>query len=506
MISPFHGNSTPFTLPSNIVYFHDWRYVNPGEYRWVGQTGQDVPMFTPDPFPPMAYEYHAMPMGIRLRAMPVTKTEPVLTADQDNGVILFGGSLIHEDGKYRLWYEIWPREHYASEKIGQCNLLKYAESDNGIDWQFPSLGLIDREGSKNNSYVFGGDSSPAAGFHGGCVFNDVSAPSSERYKIFHYGQVAPEYVERYARERPGEVDQFHLHKPWGVFGAVSPDGFHWTPIADPLVIQTSDTHNVCEYDPVLGQYVAYCRSWFFLRRTVGRMATKDFRRFPLPEELMWPGPSMDPHETWYANGKTKMPGTTDYHVMFPMRWSLTEDKFDFFLATSPDNINWQFVPGGPVCEKGSAGNWDGGVVVPGLGLVNLPGDRTGILFEASPVPHKHPRHPPLGALAWATWPKGRLVALQAPTQGSFSLWPLKFTGRNVHLNFKTSLAGFVKVEAVSHDGKILHSFDDCDFLIGDHIDRKVTWKGQSDLGHAEGTSVTLKFRLQNAELYSVEFK
>ena len=32
MKSPFHNLLSPFDLPSNIVYFHDWRYVNPGAY------------------------------------------------------------------------------------------------------------------------------------------------------------------------------------------------------------------------------------------------------------------------------------------------------------------------------------------------------------------------------------------------------------------------------------------------------------------------------------------
>ncbi len=507
MISPFHGNNYPFELPSNIVYFHDWRYVNTGGYCWVGSNEEPLPLFMSDPVPPAHYQYHAMPIGIRLQAMPAKKSEPVIFPDPINEVVLFGGSLIHEDGRYRLWFETWPYEDLPIPgRMGFNNLLRYAESENGTNWKFPAQGLIERNDSRNNNIVFGGTSSPSTGFHGSCVFKDSSAPASERYKIFHYGYVSQEHTEKYLRERPEEVDRFHLAKPTGLFGAVSPDGFHWTPLPDPLLIQTSDTHNICEYDPVLGQYVAYCRSWYFNRRTIGRTATKDFRRFPLPEELFWPAGHMQPYETWYANGKTKMPGTNDYHVMFPMRWGLTEDKFDFFLAASPDNVVWNFVPSGPVCAPGNAGDWDGGVVVPGLGMVNLPGDKMGILMEASHVPHKFPRKPPLGVLAWATWPKGRLVALQAQGEGSFSLWPLKFKGRTVHLNFKTALTGYIKVQASDSEGKILHAFDDCDHPCGNHLDRVLTWKGESDLGHSPDSPVTLAFQLRNAELYSVEFK
>jgi len=507
MPSPLHGNRPPFELPSNVVYFHDWRYVKPGGYRWVGQDGQRVPMWTLDPVPPMRYEFVDMPVGIRLVAQPATKTEPVLTPEQADAIFLFGGTLIHEAGRYRLWYDCWPKEHIGSDHMGTFNYVRYAESDNGVDWALPSLGLIEYNGSRDNNIVYGPPLTPETGYHGGCVFKDPSAPPPERYKAFYLGRVSPEALAKYMKERPNDADPFHLHRnPCGLCGAVSPDGLQWTPIPDPLVVQTSDTHNVCTYDVVSEKYVAYCRSWFFNRRTIGRMETDDFRRFPLPEELFWPNAMMQPYETWYANAKTMMPGTTDYHIMFPMRWSLIQDKFDFHLATSPDGVVWAFVPGGPVCEPGIPGAWDGGVVAPGLGLVDLPDERMGILIAGSPVPHKHPRRPPMGALAWAWWPKDRLVALQAPIEGSFALWPVKCPGRTVHLNVRTAVAGFVQVEALGPDGEVLpgRSFDRCDRINGDHLDHVVTWSGQADLGHPEGEAVTLRFRMRSAELFAVK--
>lgn len=508
MPSPLHGNQPPFVLASNVVYFHDWRYVNPGAYRWLKPDGQSAGLFTLDPVPAMRYEFVHMPLGIGLVAQKATKTEPVLTPEKADAIFLFGGTLIHEDGRYRLWYDCWPKEHIGSEHMGNFNYVRYAESDNGVDWKLPSLGLIEYEGSRDNNIVYGPSLTPKTGYHGGCVFSDPSAPAHERYKAFHLGYVSSDALAKFRKERPDDIDPIALGGPWGLFGATSPDGLRWTPMPDPLVIQNSDTHNVCTYDVATGKYVAYCRSWFFYRRTIGRMESDDFRRFPLPEELFWPNALMEPYDTWYANAKTIMPGTTDYHVMFPMRWRLTEDKFDFHLATSPDGVVWGFVPGGPVSERGDPGAWDAGVVAPGLGLVDLPGDRMGILFAGSPVPHKHPRRPPLGALAWAWWPKDRLVALEAPVEGSFSLWALKFQGRTVHLNFRTPVTGFVQVEACGPDENVLpgRSFAECDRLSGDHLDHVVTWKGQADLGHPEAEAVTLRFRMRSAKLFAVKFR
>ena len=160
-----------------------------------------------------------------------------------------------------------------------------------------------------------------------------------------------------------------------------------------------------------------------------------------------------------------------------------------------------------MAKPGPAGSWDGGVVVPGHGLVNLPDHRTGMLVEGSPYPHKHPRPAGLGALGWAWWPQDRLVALRADEMGSFALFPLIFEGRTVHLNVNTTFAGHVLVEAVGTDGEVLpgRSFADCDIISGDNLDQKVSWGGETDLGHNDGDPVTLRFRMRTAELYSVKF-
>ena len=524
MPSPYHGLTPPFQLPSDIVYFHDWRYVDTGGFRWVGPDGQRVPMWGLEPIPPMHLEYSNMALGIHLEAQPAQKTEPVLTPENTGELFLFGGTCIHDEGRYRLWYECWPKEDIgdgpsarsgaargaAADRMGIFNLLRYAESDDGVDWRLPSLGLVEHLGDRENNIVYGGPVTPETGYHGGSVFKDPSAPPEERYKAFYLGHLSQEGLARYQEQRPDDVDPFQsgAARVAALCGGVSPDGLAWTPLPEPLLVQTSDTHNVCTYDVVTKKYVAYVRSWYFNRRTIGRSETDDFRRFPLPEELFWPNATSAPYDLWYANAKTMMPGTVDYHVMFPLRWSLPEDRFEFHLATSPDGIVWGFVPGGAVCKPGEADAWDAGVTAPGLGMVALPGDRIGILYAGSPVPHKYPRRPPLGALAWAWWPKGRLVALRAPLEGSFALYPLRVAGRTVHLNFRTPPAGYIRVEAVGPDGKVLprRSFADCDTLSGDHLDRVVTWHGKTDLGHPPDTAVTLRFRLRSADLFSVEFK
>ena len=74
--------------------------------------------------------------------------------------------------------------------------------------------------------------------------------------------------------------------------------------------------------------------------------------------------------------------------------------------------------------------------------------------------------------------------------------------------FKTVPGGSVKVQVMDRKYQPLpgRSFDDCDWLVGDHLDRKVTWKGEADLGHQGEGPISLGFQIRCGELYSVEFK
>jgi hypothetical protein len=506
MSSPYHGHRAPYRLPSNKVLFHDWRYVHTGGLTWETDEGETRPLLSPDPVPSMNYVHHDMPTGISIAAQPAEKSDPVLWPDEED-IWLFGGSLIHVDGMYRLFVECWPEENFSDDRGGHFNIVRYFESDNGVEWWQPPLGMVDHRGSRANNVVYGAPLTGEVGYHGGSVFLDPSAPPAERYKGWHLGNVSHEVRDRFRRDRPNDIDPNVGNTDYccGLYGATSPDGIAWTHNPEPMVIQHSDTQNVCTWDSVREKYVAYCRMWLYDRRTIGRMESDDFRDFTLPEVVFWPGADMAPHDLWYNNAKTIMPGTVDYHVMFPVRWDLRTDEFTYELATSPDGITWTMVPGGPVNQPGGTGDWDAGVVVPGVGLVDLPGDRTGMLFEGSPIPHKHPRKAPLGKLAWATWKKDRLCALDCPQDGSFALQPLLFDGNTVRLNAETGFAGFIEVEADGPDGLLPgYSFEECDRINGDMLDRTVSWNGKSAIVPSD-TPVRLRFRMRDAKLFAVQF-
>ncbi len=514
MQTPLYGVDTPFKLRSNIVYFHDWRYVRPGQFDWLGPNDERVPMFGLGDVPPMHYLVREGTIGVTLRAEPAVKSPVVITAAEHEHTSIFAGSLIHEDGVYRLWYESWLRKDMTKREAGSNNALRYAESRDGVHWKLPNVGAYKNPGDKRHNIVYGAELTAHTRFHGGSVFKDPSAPKAERYKAFHLSNVKAKEYAKFIKRRPDAFDTqgaMHIERKGHcgcLRGATSPDGITWKPLRDPLLVQNSDTHNICEYDPFLKKYVAYVRAWYFGRRSIGRCETDDFRNFPRPENVFWPDAAQLPYDLWYANAKTVMPDAPDYHVMFPLRWRMIDDTFDFHLATSPDNVVWGLVPGSPVCKPGEPNDWDAATVVPGKGLVELPGDRIGVLYTGTGLPHKYPRRPPLGAIAWATWKKGRLVAMHCPLDGRVTLQPLQVTGRTMKLNHRTVKSGHIRVEIATGDQEALpgRSFADCDPIRGDELDRVVTWKGQSDLAYPEGAIIIVRFEMRQSDLFSVKFE
>ena len=101
------------------------------------------------------------------------------------------------------------------------------------------------------------------------------------------------------------------------------------------------------------------------------------------------------------------------------------------------------------------------------------------------------------------------VSLNAPMSGGDLVTkPVVFAGKTLSLNFATSAAGSLRVELLDRSGKPLpgYTFDDCDELFGDTLDRTVTWKSRADLSSLTGRVVRIRFVLRDADLFAFQFR
>ena len=107
----------------------------------------------------------------------------------------------------------------------------------------------------------------------------------------------------------------------------------------------------------------------------------------------------------------------------------------------------------------------------------------------------------------ATWPKGRLVALQCDEEGEFATLAVVPRGNALRLNASVKPTGYIRV-AVRKFGSGTdipgRTFDDADRIVGDGLAVPVTWHGEERLNH-EGAPVLLRFQLRQAKLFGVEF-
>lgn len=86
--------------------------------------------------------------------------------------------------------------------------------------------------------------------------------------------------------------------------------------------------------------------------------------------------------------------------------------------------------------------------------------------------------------------------------------PLVFSGDRLVINYATSAAGSLRVEVQDMEGQPFPGFSlsDCREIIGDEIERPVTWKGRQDLRQLSGKPVRLRFVMKDADLYSLRFR
>jgi hypothetical protein len=370
------------------------------------------------------------------------------------------------------------------------------ESDDGFAWGEPTRCSIQIAGQ--------------SGFDGLTFFVDPAAPATERYKFVYcarfdeklYAAQLGEYLRWPARHRDERIRE---DRAYGIFAAVSPDGVDWRPLPQPLLVHPSDTDTTVLWDAGIERYVMYTRMMREGRRWIGRAESEDFRRWGPVQPVIWPRLDDPPDYDFYLNGYTRYPGLPEYQLMFPMVYRRYTERSEVRVYSSADGVAWNQVPGGPVIEPGGPGEWDCEFIGSGKDLVPFGAGRMATPYSGTTYPHKHPRWPAVWDawnLGWAWWPEDRLCALQADYQGEVWTDPVVPAGRRLRLNFRTPMAGLVRVGVEGVAGR---SVEDCDPLVGDWTDRVVSWCGQSDLGTAEGQPVVLRVQLRCAELFSVAF-
>ncbi len=407
--------------------------------------------------------------------------EVVLTTDapwEGNTSAYF--TVFRDGDRFRMYYR---GSHYDTEtkKATHREVTCYAESKDGIHWTKPKLGFFEFEGSKANNIVLDG-----IGAHCFAAFKDdhSECPPSARYKGI-------------ARGRP-------VGKK-GLYVFQSPDGKRWSLIKNEPVITEGafDSQNLAFWDAKEGLYREYHRTFVDGKRAIMTGTSPDFVRWSDPVLLTYQ--KGIPAQHLYTNAVQPYSRAPHLLMGFPTRYLPNEgQRVEPTLMVSRDGRHFHrwldpVIPeSAPKDRGGNRSNYMA------WGIVEIPGRPNHLSVYATEAYYSGPD----SRLRRFEFRKDGFVSVRAGARvGELLTKPLKFAGSKLELNYSTSSTGSLRVEIQNADGVPIPGFTlaDCPALRGDHVDKAVGWKPDTDLAHLAGDSVRLRFVLNDADLYALRF-
>jgi hypothetical protein len=440
---------------------------------------------------------------------------------------------VFRDGDlYRMYYRgsdvVYTKDGYSSPHPEVCC---YAESTDGVHWKRPELGLFEFEGSKKNNIVWMGP-----GSHNFAPFLDENpkCPAEQRYKAL--------------------AGSFRV----GLWAFVSSDGKRFRKMQQKAVIAKGafDSLNLAFWDSESGLYREFHRD-FRGGRDIRTATSEDFLNWTESRFLNY-----SPHAHGHlpksaqpirdADPNNKLPGRVSQlytnqvipyyraphiYLGFPTRyidrgWTYSAQHLprleyrklraaksrregtavtDGMLMASRDGLNFHVWPESFIRPGLRATqSWFYGDTYQNHGLVE-----TRSMFEDGGndlsiyvSENSHQDHP--GQFRRYTSRIDGFVSLTAPLEGGeLVTQPIRFDGQRLSLNLSTSAAGSVRVEIQTPGGKAVpgYSLAESHPLYGDSLDLKAAWTGKdADVGELVGKSVRLRFRVEDADVFSYRFE
>lgn len=406
-------------------------------------------------------------------------------------------TVLQDGAKFRMYYRGLPKAGAdGSANESTC----YAESDDGVHWTKPDLGLHEVNGTRRNNVVLAG-MPPFS--HNFAPFIDTrpGTPTTERLKALAGTSKS------------------------GLVAFVSEDGVRWRKLREAPVLTKGafDSQNVAFWSAAEGWYVTYFRTWtsgeFRGYRTISRATSDDFLEWSEPVPMSF---GETPLEHLYTNQTHPYFRAPHIYIALPMRFLpgrqvLTDTQAGelgvnrgyasdcaeavFMTSRGGDRYDRTFMEG--FIRPGlDLGNWASRAGLTALGVI--PTGPT----EMSLYKQAHYAQPTCHLLRFTLRTDG-FASVNAPFQGGEMITrPLSFTGANLVINFSTGAAGSIRVEVQGPGGKPLpgHALADATEIIGDAIERVVTWKQGADLSGLSGKPVRLRFVMKDADLYSLRFR
>ncbi len=458
---------------------------------------------------------------------PYQTGEMLITADQPHeeaGMAYLYSSVLKDAGLVRVWYDL--------AGSGERR-VSYAESQDGIHFTKPELGLHEVDGSTANNVVIPGV------IGGGSVWIDPKAPPEHRFKT---------------QAKSYQPTRFPMHS--------SPDGLHWDLFLEPDLSGATDTQTVVFWDVAIQRYVMYTREWIrspspLNYRAVRRLESDDLKEWGSQSRILEPDeadlatyeklitehPRRGPMDTrpvdYYGATVFKYPwddseernGVDDrvYLMLAQAFWHFTDRGYDGELGPYVRDVRLAVSRDGKTFHRagnraaflrpGPAGRFDSKEVWALPHPIQMKDeiwvyyagtnrDRTSRPDSARIDPHA-PDGKGLGGIGRAIMRLDGFVSADAPYEGGELVTPaIRFEGSRLELNVDTAGGGSVLVELLDDDLEPIEGFsrEDATPVNGNSVRMSVRWGEVSDVSALAGTPVRIRFVMRDCKLYAFQFR
>ena len=413
--------------------------------------------------------------------------------------VLFFPRVFHDPGDraapFRMWYD-------AGFTGSERRSYGYAESDDGLTWRFPELGIVDIAGSRANNVVRRGAYCMCLVDHARYRTVDGSTDPERRFVLLYTGG-----------------DRFSA--------AYSPDGFHWTDDPDnPVYLDTEnrmeDRLNGC-WDPLRNRYLVtagysgrpddgftgkppFHRDGY--RRLVAQTTSTDLRRWTPFRPIVVSDPEEEGPMREFYGMQPVVRGSLYLGFLRVLRDDLPADPGGPVhgigwteLCTSRDGEHWTRQDGVLLDRGRRPGSWDHAMAW--VGECVTVGDRELIYYSGYARGHKMGIWDGDRQLGVATLRRDGFVSYDAGAEAPGTLRTRPFVWNASRLTVNAQIRGELRVRLLDEAGLPVPGcfFRDCRPLIGAGVTQEVRWTGSP--ASLRGRVVRLEFRLRDAELYAI---
>lgn len=460
-------------------------------------------------------------------------------------------SIVRDTDRYRM-YMTKLFSKYVTDHWEDCgSAVSYLESEDGIHWERPVLGLYAFKGNYENNIILMDDGELSYDAVSVFIDENPDCPTEERYKgIVKCHSYYPKGFYDPFEEGMAKAGTKHMHS---LVSYVSEDGIHFKKhsVVSKGISLYDSLNTVC-YNQHTGKYTCFLRSWTTkddkycgefndkALRAVSITESVDFMNWSEPKFLEYLG---DEDYPMYTNGVLMYPYDDRYYVGFPTRynerknWTGNFDRLcgrkdralaaekelrdgtavtDGLFMSSRDGYHWRrfdeaILTGGPEQFGESWTNWLYGDGYPAQGLVETPPRIRNAAPEISIlVPEvvestscEEGSSDRLKELVRYAYRRDGFASYKAPYEPKVLRTKLfTFEGSSLKLNFRTSGRGGIVLRILDERNVPIDGYTTYE-IFGDSVERIVDF--DKPLADLQGRRVSFEFTMRDAEIYAMRF-